>query len=397
MKQHETHDIVIVGGGAIGSSIAYHLAAEPSFDGSVVVVERDPTYRECSTALSWGGIRQQFSTQESIAMSAYGMAFYRDAASRLMVEDEVPELGFVEGGYLLLADDKTRDIAQQNFALQRSHDVSVEWLEPAVIAQRFPEVNIEGVSGATFGYQNEGWIDPMSLLNALKRKARALGVHYINDEVVDLLQAKTALEGVRLRDGGDVVAGTVVNAAGPRAADIAAMAGIDLPIGPQRLVTFVFDCQRAANHSALTQDVTGVILRPEGNTYLTGLAPGPGEDPWSHDFSIDYAVFEEQIWPVLAYRFPVFEAIKLKNAWAGHLDYNHFDQNAFIGKHPQVSGLLLANGFSGHGLQHSPATGRAVMELIVFGGYRSLDLSRLGVQRLLDNQPIREAYVMGGS
>ena len=100
---------------------------------------------------------------------------------------------------------------------------------------------------------------------------------------------------------------------------------------------------------------------------------------------------------MLAHRLPAFEAIKLKSAWAGHLDYNHFDNNAFIGAHPAVSGLLFANGFSGHGLQHSPATGRGVAELITFGAYRTLDLGRLGLQRLLDNQPIKEAYVMGGS
>ena len=392
-----TYDIVIVGGGAIGSSIAYHLAAEPSFNGTVAVIERDSTYHECSTALSWGGIRQQFSTRENIAMSAHGMAFYRDAPNRLAVDDESPELGFVEGGYLLLADDQTRDAARQNFEFQHSHDVTVEWLEPAQIARRFPELNVEGVSGATFGYQNEGWIDPMSLLNALKRKARQLGVRYLSDEVIDLLCDQATVQGVRLKDGTEISTDKVVNAAGARAASIAAMAGIKIPIGPQRLVTFVFDCERPVDHPALTEDVSGVILRPEGDSYLTGLAPGPGEDPWGYDFDIDYSVFDEQIWPVLAYRFPVFEAIKLKNAWAGHLDYNHFDNNAFIGEHPDAHGLLLANGFSGHGLQHSPATGRAIMELIVYGGYRTLDLSRLGVQRLLDNRPIQETYVLGVS
>ena len=106
-------------------------------------------------------------------------------------------------------------------------------------------------------------------------------------------------------------------------------------------------------------------------------------------------MFNRRVWPALAHRIPAFEAIKLKSAWAGHLAINCFDHNAFLGAHPTVNGLLFANGFSGHGLQHSPATGRALMELIVFGGYRSLDLSRLGLQRLLDNQPIRENMVFG--
>ena len=391
------YDIVIVGGGAVGSSIAYHLAGEPSFDGTVLVVERDPTYHECSTALSWGGIRQQFSTPECIAMSAYGMEFYRNAPSWLEVDGNVPDLGFVEGGYLLLVDEAGIEAARASFELQRSHQVAVEWLEPAQIHDRFPEVNLEGVSGATFGFRNEGWMDPMSLLNGFRRKARELGAHYVHDEVVDLLGGGTKIEGVRLKSGSDVKAQTVINAAGARASTIAAMAQVQIPIGPQRLVTFVFDCQREVDHSALTQDVSGIILRPEGNSYLSGLAPGPDENPWSFDFDIDYSVFEEQIWPVLAHRIPAFEAIKLRSAWAGHLDYNHFDNNAILGPHPDVEGLMFANGFSGHGLQHSPATGRALTELICFGGYRSLDLTRLGMQRLLDNQPIQETYIIGVS
>lgn len=392
-----SYDVVIVGGGAIGSSVAYHLATEPTFNAKVMVVEQDPTYQSCSTALSWGGIRQQFSTRECIAMSAYGLEFYRNAQKLLRVEDQVPELGFVEGGYLLLAPESSREAVRRSFELQRSCGVAVQWLEPAQIAERFPEINIDGVGSATFGHRNEGWIDPMSLLSALKRKARSLGVDFVKDEVVDLLCGQTSVRGVRLQQRGDVDTRVVVNAAGTRAAQISAMAGIELPIGPQRLVTFVFDCERPVNHPALTEDISGVILRPEGSRYLAGLAPGPNDNPFSHDFDIDYSVFEEQIWPALAHRFPVFEAIKLNSAWAGHLDYNHFDQNAFIGKHPHADGLLLANGFSGHGLQHSPAAGRALMELIVFGDYRSLDLGRLGVQRLLDNQPIQETYILGVS
>ena len=177
----QTRDVVIVGGGAIGSAIAYHLMAEPTFDGSVLVVECDPTYQTCSTALSWGGIRQQFSTKECITMSAYGMEFYQNAATCLAVDGQAPELGFVEGGYLLLFDESGREAAKESFDLQRSLDVPVDWLEPLQIAERFPELNLDDVSGATFGYRNEGWIDPMSLLNAFKRKARALGADYLAD------------------------------------------------------------------------------------------------------------------------------------------------------------------------------------------------------------------------
>ena len=183
----QTYDVVIVGGGAVGSSIAYHLAAEPAFDGTVLVVERDPTYQKCSTALSWAGIRQQFSTPECIAMSGYGFEFYRNAPAWLAVGDDVLDLGYVENGYLLLVDETKGEQARANYALQSEHGVAVEWLEKDQVAERFPEINVEGISAATFGYRNEGWIDPMSLLNGLKHKARHLGVQYANDEVVDLL------------------------------------------------------------------------------------------------------------------------------------------------------------------------------------------------------------------
>ena len=391
----DTNHLPVSYGAAVGSSIAYHLASEPTFDGSILVVERDPTYARCSTALSWAGIRQQFSTPECIEMSGYGLTFYRNSAHWLAVDDDVPDLGYTEKGYLLLVDEAQRDQARANFELQCQHGVSVSWLEAKDIVEHFPEINIDGVNAATHGYRNEGWIDPMALLNGLKRKARRLGVEYLNDEVVGLLQDSKQVNGVRLAQGGDVSSDWVVNAAGPRAAIISDMAGLEIPIGPQCLSTFVFDCQRDVQHAPLTVDTSGVLIRPEGRGFLALRAPERDANPWNFDFNIDYDVFDEKIWPALAHRFPAFEAIKLRSAWAGHIAYNHFDLNAFLGAHPAVNGLLFANGFSGHGLQHAPATGRALMELIVFGGYQSLDLSRLGFQRLIDNQPIGESMVPG--
>ena len=168
-----------------------------------------------------------------------------------------------------------------------------------------------------------------------------------------------------------------------------------MPVTPQSLVSFVFDCQRPVDHQPLTEDSSGVILRPEGAGYITAISTGLDVEPWTFDSTIDYAIFDEQIWPRRAHRIPAFEAIKLRSAWVGHFDYNHFDQNAFIGEHPSAPGLLFVSGFSGHGLQHSPAAGRAVSELITYGECRSLDVGRFGLDRLLEDRPIEEAFVIG--
>jgi glycine/D-amino acid oxidase-like deaminating enzyme len=159
-------------------------------------------------------------------------------------------------------------------------------------------------------------------------------------------------------------------------------------------MTYVFDCRADLGMAPLTIDVTGVAFRPEGRQYLAIVSPPAARDPDTEDLEPEYGLFEETIWPALAARVPAFEAIKLTSAWAGLYDYNSFDQNAIIGPHPELGGLLFCNGFSGHGLQQAPAAGRAVAELIVHGAYRSLDLSALGFDRIPADRPLREANVV---
>ena len=389
------YDVVIAGGAAVGSSIAYHLAASPDFDGTVLVVERDSSYSTCATGRSWGVFRQQFTTAESIQMSLYGGDFYHHVADHLAVDGDVPDLGLVEAGLLLLADEANWATVKVSHALQCEHGAAVELLTPDELLERFPELSVDGVVGASFGYRNEGWIDPMSLLNAFRRKARALGSQYVVDEVVSLSRHGRRITGVELRDGGIVEAGVVVNAAGIQAAAVAAMAGIDLPVVPYQMDTFVFDCARAVDHRTLTVDPSGLILRPEGRGFITSLPPGPEGDPWTFDLEVDYEDFEARVWPLLAARIPAFESVKMRSAWAGAFEYNTFDRNAILGPHPEVDGLLFANGFSGHGLQHSPATGRAITELIAHREYRSLDLRCFGFERIIENRPMVEVYAFG--
>jgi glycine/D-amino acid oxidase-like deaminating enzyme len=204
------------------------------------------------------------------------------------------------------------------------------------------------------------------------------------------------MSAVRLAGGERVATPVVVNAAGPAAGRIARLAGIDLPVVPKKRMTYVFDCRNPPERMPLTIDVSGIATRPEGAQFLAILSPPPEADPEADpaDFELDEAPFEETIWPVLAARIPAFEAVKLVRSWAGHYDYNTLDQNAVIGPHPELAGFYFCNGFSGHGVQQSPAAGRAIAELILHGGFRTIDLARFGFQRIAAGRPLAEQNVV---
>ena len=390
----DAYDVVIVGGGVIGSAIAYFLAVEPGFDGSVAVIERDPRYEKCATTRSWGGIRQQFSTPENIRMSAFGAHFVKTAPESLAVDGNVPDLAFRERGYLFLASVAAWPVLEANCRLQSELGAMTQLLDAAQLSKRFPWLNTEGLAGAGFGPQNEGWLDPYALLHGFRRKARASGVVYRQAEVVGFEKADGHVAGVKLNDGENIDCGVVVNAAGPHAGTLAMLAGAALPVYSRKRMTFIFDCRTDLSMAPLTIDVSGVAFRPEGKQYLAIVSPPPGQDPDSDDLELDYTLFEDVIWPHLAQRVPAFEAIKLTGAWAGHYDYNTLDQNAILGFHPFIKGLVFCNGFSGHGVQQAPAAGRAIAELIAYGEFRSLDLSRLGYERILTNQTLKEVNVV---
>jgi sarcosine oxidase len=392
MTQH--YDVAIAGGGVMGSAAAYFLAADPAFDGSVVVIERDPSYQNCTTARSWGGFRQQFSVPENVRMSQFGIGFFREIAEHLAVDGEAPDLGFKEQGYLFLASADSRAQLEANCAVQWAEGAAVSLLEPAEIAARFPWLNTEGIAAAGFGHANEGWMDPSTLMHGFRRKARALGVEYRHDEVVSVEVSGGRVAGLGLRDGGALACGTLVNAAGPQAGALAALAGAALPVGPRKRMTYVFDCRAALPPLPLTIDATGVACRPEGGQYLATISPPEDQDRDCDDFELEYDTFETVIWPTLAHRVPAFEAIKLTRAWACHYDYNTFDQNAVLGPHPEIAGLLFCNGFSGHGIQQAPAAGRATAEWIVHGGFQSLDLSALLYARIAEGRPVKESNIV---
>ena len=385
-----SYDVVIVGGGAIGSSIAYALSAEPGFSGSVLVVERDPGYRRASSALSASGIRQQFSTAVNIRISQYGIEFLRRAGELLSVDGQRPPVSVNEAGYLITAPPAGVGVLKRNHELQVSLGAKIALLSPAELRRRFPWLGTGDLGAACLGLEGEGWLDGYLLLQAFRNKARAGGVDYVADEVIGVSRSGDRIDSVQLGSGASVAAGTVVNAAGPYARQVAAMAGLVLPVEARKRNVFVVSCPETLPGCPLVCDASGVWFRPEGAQFICGSAPDPAHDPETFDLEPDYGFFEETVWPALAARVPAFSALRMISAWAGHYEYNSFDQNGIVGLHPEVSNFALANGFSGHGLQQSPAVGRAVAELITFGEYRTLDLSDLGVERIAAGRPLTE-------
>jgi FAD-dependent oxidoreductase domain-containing protein 1 len=383
-------DVVIIGGGVIGSAIAMFL--KQNGDCRVTLVERDPAYATASSSLSASSIRQQFSTPVNIALSQFGLDFLRDAAAHLSVDGEPPALSLREPGYLYLASSEGLPVLQANHAIQRSCGVSVALLGPASLTERFPWMNTDGIAGASLGLEGEGWFDGPALMQAFRRKARALGAEYVHGEVVALDRDGGRIAAVRLRDGRRIACGMAVNAAGPQARSVAAMAGLSLPVEARKRCVFIFACRSELPGCPLVIDTSGVWFRPEGDRYLAGWSPP--DDPEDHALEVDHALFDDVIWPALAARVPAFETIRGLGAWAGHYEYNTFDQNALLGPHPDVPNLFFANGFSGHGMQHSPGVGRGMSELILHGAYRTLDLSPLAVTRLAANQPVRELNII---
>jgi FAD-dependent oxidoreductase domain-containing protein 1 len=391
-------DVAIIGGGAIGSSIAYFLASDPTFDGHVTVIERDPTYRQASSALSASSIRQQFSTPENIRMSRFGFGFLADAGRHLAVdgEDVMPvDVGLKERGYLYLAPPGRETALREIHDVQEAEGAPVVLLSPAELSVRFPWLSVAGVGLGSLGLHGEGWFDGYGLVQALRRKARALGVDYRAAEVVRIRLEGARAAAVTLGNGSELACGAAVDAAGPWAAEVAAMVGIALPVEARRRSVFMFDARSELADCPLVIDTTGVWFRPEGDGFICGISPVEADDLPGLPLEVDRHQFDDTIWPALAARAPAFDTVKVSRAWAGYYEVNTFDHNAILGAHPDVANFYLANGFSGHGIQQSPAVGRAISELIVHGRYVSLDLSIFAYERIAAGRPVIERNVIG--
>ena len=389
------YDVVIVGGAMLGSSVAWFLASDAGFDGSVLVVERDPSYAACSTAHTNSCIRQQFSEAINVEVSRFGADYILNFPER-MGDARVPAPRLHSFGYMYLAGTPafaaTLAEAQR---VQAACGAATRHMTPDEVAAEYPFYNLDDIVAANHNTDREGYFDGATIFDWWKRMARERGVEFVANEVVAMTRGPRGVESVTLATGEVVEAGWVVNASGPRAARTAAMAGIDLPVEPRKRYTWVFDAEKPlARDLPLTVDPSGIHMRTDGRLYMAGCTPDPDPVPDFDDFEMDHALWEDRVWPVIAHRIPQFDALRVVSAWAGHYAYNTLDQNAVLGPHDETPNFMFINGFSGHGFQQSPAMGRGMAELIVHGGFRTLDLSPFGYGRIRRGEPFREKAVI---
>lgn len=384
-------DIAIIGGGAIGAATAYLLKTiDPSV--SVTVVERDPTYTEASTPRASGGIRRLFSLPENIALSNFSIPFFDTFAETMAVDGDAAEIGLKKNGYLFIVPPTGRDVLKRNYDTERALSCNVEWLEPDAIKHRFPSMNVSDL-GAAILSPDDGWLDPHSVLMGFRRKAKALGAHFLKDEVVGMTRDGSIVRSAALKSGQKIRADSFVNAAGAWAKKICSMLDTAVPIEPLRRFEHYFESQDPIEPLPYVKDMERLAFRPEGKGYSGGVPTL--EEPRGYNFEVDHDYFENTVWPALAHRFPQFERTKCFNTLPGLYDQNDFDGNVIIG--PGVGGLAnfhMLAGFSGHGLMHAPGCGRAMAELLLKGRFETLDLTRFGWQRVADGTPLREEGII---
>jgi len=392
----DSYDVVIIGGAIIGSSIAWFLADHLDFDGRVLVVERDMTYENSSTAHTNSCMRQQFSNPLNIRISRFAADFVRDFREFMRDDPEAPAIHVEHYGYMYLAgDEEFAETLRANQNVQAEFGAGTRIWSPEEIKAEYPFYNVDDIVCGSHNLVDEGYFDSGTMFDWWRRKARERGVEYTRGEVVAIDVDGDRATAVRLASGAVVSCEKVVDAAGPRASLVAAMAGLELPVEPRKRYTFMFDAAEDLGRALpLTIDPTGVHVRSEGTSFMAGCTPDDDPAVAPDDFVMDDDIWEEKVWPTLAHRIPAFERIKVSARWAGHYAHNRLDHNVIVGPHDRVGNFLFANGFSGHGLQQSPAIGRGVAELIVHDEYRSLDLTPLGYQRIVDEVPFVETAII---
>ncbi|MEM8972453.1 MAG: FAD-binding oxidoreductase [Pseudomonadota bacterium] len=385
-------DIAILGGGIIGSSIAWHLAASGQA-GDVVVVEKDPTYEFAATPRGNGGIRQLFSLPTNIQMAHYGLDFYANFQERIATNgSEAQGIGFRRQGYLFLSDTGDHEQMIANHGTQVENGVRADLLDAKALQDRFPSLNVDDIAVAVHS-ADDAWIDPYAALMEFRKAATANGCKYVKGEITGWQRSENHATRLVLSSGESVEADTYVLACGAWSADIGAMIDLALPVEPMSRESYFFRCQDEVEPLPFLKSESDLAIRPEANGYVGGVPNWAEQAGWNFELSPEW--FEQTVWPALAQRVPAMQTLKLERTWRGHYARNRFDRSPIIGRWQSgCENVVIATGFSGHGIMHAPATGRAVSELLTTGAYQSLDVSLFGYDRLQKEQPALEIGIV---
>ena len=372
----------------MGWATAYHLLRlEPDLE--VVVVERDPSLRYSSSLLSDGNVRIQFNLEENVAISRFAMETLETFSDNFSLGEFVPDPQMRKQGNLFLVDEAGRDDALLGLATQQDMGCDSEWLDKSVVEARFPALVSDGLVGGTYG-PSDGSVDPNAVIEGYRRNAIAEGARATEAKVISVTTRHDRVTGVALADGSSLDSDFVVVCAGAWSPRLLETVGVAIPVEPVMRTVYVVAGDVVGGDSLPSVFLpSGVYVLPENDgTYL--IAWSTDDDPVGFDFTpAPRSKFYEVIWPELASSLPAFDRLEVIRSWAGLYAQNRLDANAIIGEWPGMKGLFQATGFSGHGFQQCHAVGRHLAELIG-ESEPSLDLSRLGPQRILDNQPLLE-------
>jgi FAD-dependent oxidoreductase domain-containing protein 1 len=326
-----------------------------------------------------GGCRRLFALPENIRMSQFSIDFLQGW----------PEVQWKEGGYLFVVGAGHEKVLEANFRVQQDLGVKVELLDQRRIAERYPWMRSDDLALGVLSPE-DGWLDPNSVLQGFRQKS---GAEFIRDRVVGVYVDGPRVRHLETASGERIDAEAVINAAGCWAPSIAKLAGMDLPVNPMRRFEHYVELGERLPPMPLVKDPDRLVIRPESRGYSVGLVRS--DEPRGFNFEMDPNYFEEVVWPACAARIPAFEKLKLRREWAGLYDECELDGNMILGNWPgRLDNFYVACGFSGHGLMHAPAVGRALAELITKGRYETLDLGRMGYRRVLEGKPYREAGII---
>lgn len=387
-----TADVVLIGGGIIGASIAYHLRQD-GFAGRILVIERDTTYTRAATPMSLGGVRQLYGVPCNIRLARYSLEFYERFDEVMSGGWGRAQAHFHQRGYLLLLDDQNRDAWFRRYEVQRQLGVEVEMLPPGQVHELFPHLYVGDVSYALFS-QRDGYVNPRGALQGFVERSRELNCTWLQDEVIGFAPASGQTFNVQTRMSGDISTPAMVIVSGAWAQHVAGLAGISLPVQPvRRQACYVTLANPPGYKLPMVIDRSNVHFRHDTETDNHLLVSYIIRDePSGFNFDWDSAQFEAHILPTLRRRLPACGAIQLQRGWAGHYAVTP-DENFILGQHPELPGLFMATGCSGHGVMLAPAIGKALSEAIRLGRYETLDATPYRLERFATGELISDPQI----